>query len=45
MTIDVEHLTQVWIEAFGEPPAVVDPELMMVVLADLGPEPFAEDET
>jgi hypothetical protein len=45
MTLDVERLTRVWIEAFGEPPAVVDPELMMIVLADLGPEPCWEDET
>ena len=44
MSIDVECLTRVWIEVFGEPPTIADPELMMIVLADLGPIPSAEDE-
>ncbi len=36
MTADAERLTRIWIETFGEPPAVIDAELMRRVLADLG---------
>jgi len=35
MTADAERLTRLWIETFGEPPAVVDAELMRRVLTDL----------
>ncbi len=36
MNTDADRLTRIWIETFGEPPAVIDPELMRRVLADLG---------
>ena len=44
MGLDVEYLTRVWIEAFGEPPSIADPDLMVAVLAELGSSPFAEVE-
>ena len=39
MTADAERLTRLWIETFGEPPAVVDAELMRRVLTDLAGSP------
>lgn len=36
MNADAERLTRIWIEIFGEPPALIDAELMRRVLADLG---------
>jgi len=45
MGVDVECLTRVWIEVFGEPPSIADPELMMQVLAELGPRPCTETGT
>ena len=39
MDDETEHLIQRWIIAFCEMPALVDPELMRAVLADLETNP------
>ena len=36
MRHDAEGLTKQWIETFGESPAIIDPELMRALIADLG---------
>ncbi len=35
MNADADRLTRIWIETFGEPPALIDADLMRRVLADL----------
>lgn len=36
MNTAIERLTEIWLETFGEPPVVIDAELMRRVLADPG---------
>ena len=36
MNTDAERLTRIWLEIFGEPPALIDTDLMRRVLAEFG---------
>lgn len=36
MTVEEDHLRRRWIEEFGEPPALIDAELMRPILEEMG---------